>query len=90
MAWIDCWERQPDKDGEYMVQTKFDHDRPMLYSTIGGWNTYIDSKGDLHDDKAIRETHVLRWYEMETPPEIPEWVREAQKYKTWKEFDDAF
>lgn len=91
MAWIDCWERQPDKDGEYMVQTLYDNDGSMSYTTIGGWNTHLDSDGNLYNKSMIDETRILRWYEIEeNPPLPPEWAREARTYKTWKEWNNAF
>ena len=90
MAWIDCWERQPDKDGEYIVQTVFDSAKPILYTTEGGWNTYIDSNGDLHNEKMISETHVLRWLEVDPVPDPPEWARIAWRYGTWEEWNNDF
>lgn len=89
MAWINAWERMPDKDGTYMTQGIYGVD-PQFYTTDGGWNTTRDKDGSVKDDHKIAETHILRWLEADDPPAVPQWARDAWIHKTWKEFDDAF
>lgn len=49
----------PDKNGYYLlVEPKYKDSRdgdyyPMQYTTEGGWNTFINSKGKLYDSSAI-------------------------------------
>lgn len=72
--WIDMKDCVPLADGEYLVQTVFGAVTPMTYTTEGGWNTYKDDEG-LHNDRAIGETYVARWYNVETPAAVPaEWL----------------
>lgn len=48
---------KPDKNGYYLlIHPKFDGIEdcyPMQYTTEGGWNTFINSKGKLYDSSAI-------------------------------------
>lgn len=50
---------KPDKNGYYLlVEPKYKDSRdgdyyPMQYTTEGGWNTFINSKGKLYDSSAI-------------------------------------
>lgn len=72
--WIDMRECVPLADGTYLVQTVFGEVAPIHYTTEGGWNTHKDEKG-LHNDRAIDETYVARWYSVETPAAVPaEWT----------------
>ena len=75
--WIDTRDCVPLADGTYVVQTVYSAVTSMFYTTEGGWNTHRDSDGNLSTESAIADGYVVRWHDVETPPEVPkEWLDE--------------
>ena len=78
--WTDTKDCVPLTDGNYLVQTVYGDVASMLYTTAGGWNTHIDQNGVLCDESAIEDGYVARWYDVPTPPEVPQaWYEEYRK-----------
>lgn len=88
--WVNGWERQPNKDGMYLVHHSFGHVGCCEFTVDGGWNTHHDRDGVLCTDHRIDETAFARWYEAEEPDPVPELARKAwfSEKKTWREADE--
>ena len=75
--WISTRNCVPLKDGYYLVQTVYGEITGYSYTHEGGWNTRYDMNGNLFDKAVIEDTYVARWYDAETPKDVPEeWVDE--------------
>lgn len=70
--WINVRERNPEKDGVYLVQMMHGGLSGLEYTQEGGWNTHYDSKGNLCDQSVIPDNRVARWFDAPEPPEIPD------------------
>lgn len=69
MEWILINDRNPDKNGEYIVARKhFAGVTTVNYTTIGGWNTHIDNHGVLQNGNALSDDRFLAWMPF---PEYP-------------------
>lgn len=77
--WVDTRERMPQKDGFYLVQSVWGNLCGYEYTVAGGWNTfYTISDNRLSAESAIKNSHVVRWFEAPEPPAVPqEWEDEA-------------
>lgn len=74
--WIDTRKRMPTVDGTYIVQVATGDVSIMMYTVEGRWNTYICNDGTLCG-KGLEDEYVVRWHEVEAPPEVPEeWFEE--------------
>lgn len=87
--WVNGWERQPTKDGMYVVQHSTGTISCCEYTTDGGWNTHREPNGVLHTDTRLDETVYARWYEAEDPDPVPRWAYKVwiSDKKTWGEAD---
>lgn len=68
--WVITKEREPDKDGFYLVQMIYGKVNGLEYTIEGGWNTRYDYDGSLHAESAIEKTSVARWFDAPEPPEV--------------------
>ena len=76
-GWIDTRTIGPTRDGEYMIQKANGIVEAMMYTTDGGWNTYRDSDGTLHNNCAMDYRYVVRWFDVPAPSKVPaEWYEE--------------
>ena len=76
-GWVDTIDCVPLADGDYIVQTVFGSTGTMMYTLKGGWNTYYDNKGILHNNNPMPDGYVARWYAAPTPPKVPAlWKKE--------------
>lgn len=83
--WIDTRECVPLTDGEYLVQTVYGKVSPMLYTYEGGWNTFVDNKGELNNTNAFDNLYVVRWFTAIKPDDVPkEWYEEYCKSEVIK------
>jgi hypothetical protein len=78
--WIDTRDRQPTENGDYLVQTALGDEATALYTTEGGWNSFIDSEGKLHCGDTDQSLYIVRWFDAPKPPAVPEewyieWMR---------------
>lgn len=66
--WIKTKERMPEKDGFYLVTMVYGGGVTGLsYTTGGGWNTFIDYKGNLCAESAIEPEMVSQWFDHPEP-----------------------
>ena len=70
--WVITKEREPERDGFYLVQMMYGKVNGLEYTIEGGWNTRHDYDGSLYAESAIEKTHVARWFDAPEPPEIPD------------------
>ncbi len=78
--WVVTKEREPKRDGFYLVQMMYGKVNGLEFTIEGGWNTHYDSDGNLHTESAIEKTHVARWFDAPDPPEVPdEWFEEMRR-----------
>lgn len=69
MKWIKVSDRCPTESGEYIICWAYDGlVSTMNFTTIAGWNTHIDSDGELHADKALRDETVYAWMPFPVAP----------------------
>lgn len=68
--WVITKEREPDKDGFYLVQMIYGAVNGLMYTKEGGWNTRYDFESKLHREDAIDKKHVARWFDAPEPPEV--------------------
>ena len=61
-GWIDTGER-PTKDGYFLAYMTTGYYANLMYTVRGGWNTYVDSKGNLHMDAKLDDEDVTAWFE---------------------------
>jgi hypothetical protein len=78
--WIDTRDRQPTENADYLVQTALGDEATALYTTEGGWNSFIDSEGKLHCGDTDQSLYIVRWFDAPKPPAVPEewyieWLR---------------
>ena len=85
MGWIDCKDRLPDKNGEYMIQeTITGLVRPMPYTVEGGWNTRLYDDGENTYYNKIDGILFARWLEAETPPPVAEALLSIARAKDYE------
>lgn len=77
VEWIKVSDRNPDKDGYYLVAW-WEDVNILRYTTIGGWNTHIRADGSLSIDYAIPDGHILAWSEL---PDFPKFPKEGSEEK---------
>lgn len=75
--WIDCKERQPDKDGTYTVQMTYNRIQSMSYTVEGGWNTFRNRHNAV--DGTNLDDMVYRWVDAGDPPMVTK--READEWE---------
>ena len=68
--WIKTTDCEPLNDGCYMIQNKWGGVSSMWYTLDGGWNTWKDYEGVLHDDSKIESDYIIRWFDLPKPPEL--------------------
>lgn len=78
--WIDVRNTEPTEDGTYLVQMTGGYLMGLDFTREGGWNTHYDTSGKLCNISAMESSHVARWFDAPTPPEVPEeWFKEMMR-----------
>lgn len=74
--WIDTREREPEKNGDYIVQLVTGKEDILSFTTEAGWNTFFSIDGLLRGS-ALSKGYVARWFEASEPAPVPEeWYNE--------------
>lgn len=81
MKWTKVSERNPDKNGEYIVATRYEV-TPMNYTTLCGWNTSRMHDGSIDGQYAMSDDRIVAWMPF---PDYPQELRDAKEDETWQQ-----
>lgn len=58
---------RPDKDGHYLATLHLGKVREITFTVAGGWNTHIDSDGNVYKEYALDDSEVFGWINLPQP-----------------------
>lgn len=71
MIWHEAKVKKPERNGKYIMLTKYGLVDTILYAD-GKWNTFYDSDGKLHEERAFAQDsdYVQLWAEFPKAPDM--------------------